>query len=288
MYWYVPVFKGKVAITSFIFSVASVMLMTTSGLPLWMTASIETVYILSLVMIMYSLPIIQVVLCSHGLGIVFTIGVLVAFSGELYCYFGIYATALAFFHLSEYIITSIFNSHTLSIDSFLLNHSTEYTVAAIASWVEYWLEYYFFQGFKAFHYITITGAIIVILGETLRKVAMITAGTNFTHLIQYRKRDDHKLVTNGVYSMFRHPSYVGWFYWSIGTQILLSNPICLLGYTIASWTFFKERIEEEEENLVMFFGEDYIEYKKKVISGIPFVYGCPIDKAKTLLKYRMK
>lgn len=48
---------------------------------------------------------------------------------------------------------------------------------------------------------------------------MITAGTSFTHLISYDKRRDHRLVTRGVYSLFRHPSYVGWFWWSVGTQV---------------------------------------------------------------------
>jgi protein-S-isoprenylcysteine O-methyltransferase Ste14 len=30
---------------------------------------------------------------------------------------------------------------------------------------------------------------------------------------------DHQLITSGVFSLMRHPSYVGWFYWSVGTQV---------------------------------------------------------------------
>lgn len=284
---FMPVFEGKVAITSFIFSVASVLGIAVSSLPFWMALFIEAVYTLSLVVIMSSLPIVQVVVCSHMLGVLFAAGSLVTTAGESYSYFGFYAMALSFFHFSEYVVTSIFNSHTLSIDSFLLNHSKEYVAAAVASWVEYWLEYYFFPNLKTLHYISIIGAIMVIFGEALRKIAMLTAGSNFTHLVQYRKRDKHELVTSGVYSIFRHPSYVGWFNWSIGTQLLLCNPVCLVGYTVASWLFFKERIEDEEESLIMFFGEDYLEYKRKVGTGIPFNSGYPMDKAKGLLKYSM-
>lgn len=283
-----PVFEGKVAITSFILSVASITIMRTSELSFGMMVTIEAIYILSLLMIMYSISTIQVVLCSHLLGIAFATGVLGAVSGEAYCYFGFYVAALAFFHFSEFVITSIFNPHTLTVNSFLLNHSKEYAMAAIGSWLEYWIEYYFLPDFKSFHYVGVIGSLMVIFGEVLRKVAMITAGSNFTHLVQYRKKDGHELVTTGVYSLFRHPSYVGWFYWSIGTQILLCNPVCLVGYTAASWMFFKERIEDEEESLITFFGEDYIEYKRRVGTGIPFNYGYPMNRSTSLLKYRIR
>ncbi len=48
---------------------------------------------------------------------------------------------------------------------------------------------------------------------------MLTAGRSFNHYIQTTKADDHILVTNGVYAWSRHPAYVGWFYWSLGTQV---------------------------------------------------------------------
>ena len=48
---------------------------------------------------------------------------------------------------------------------------------------------------------------------------MFTAGSNFNHVVQNEKSETHTLVTSGVYAWFRHPSYVGWFYWSIGTQV---------------------------------------------------------------------
>ena len=280
-----PVFEGKAAITSFAFSVASMAILTAYQLPLWMVVITEGTYILSLLVIMYSLHIVKIVFCSHVLGTVFASGFIIMLSGEDYGYFGFYAMALAFFHFSEYIVTSIFNPHTLSIDSFLLNHSLQYVVAAISSWVEYLSEYYFFPQLKSSNYICLVGAVAVVFGESLRKIAMVTGGSNFTHIVQYRKRDGHQLVTSGVYSIFRHPSYVGWFYWSIGTQVLLCNPICLVGYVAASWMFFKDRIEDEEESLILFFGEDYIEYKRKVGTGIPFISGYPMTKAPSLLRY---
>jgi len=31
----------------------------------------------------------------------------------------------------------------------------------------------------------------------------------------------------------RHPAYCGWLIWSVGTQVLLVNPVCILAFTAA-------------------------------------------------------
>lgn len=73
-------------------------------------------------------------------------------------------------------------------------------------------------------WVSATGLLMVVFGECLRKAAMFTAGSNFNHVVQNEKSDTHTLVTSGVYAWCRHPSYVGWFYWSIGTQVLGQLP----------------------------------------------------------------
>lgn len=96
--------------------------------------------------------------------------------------------------------------------------------------------------------------------QVFRTGAMISAASNFTHKIALAKRQEHELVKHGLYAFarwssvvlwisssflryVRHPSYVGWFWWSIGTQIILVNPLCACAYAYASWKFFSERIE---------------------------------------------
>ena len=59
------------------------------------------------------------------------------------------------------------------------------------------------------------------------------AGSNFDHIVQSNKDSGHQLVTTGVYTYLRHPSYCGWFWWSIGTQVLLCNPLCIVAYAVA-------------------------------------------------------
>lgn len=69
------------------------------------------------------------------------------------------------------------------------------------------------------------GLLLLLTGEALRKVAMVTAGHNFTHRIAVRRTQQHVLVTSGVYSFSRHPGYLGWLLWAVGTQVLLQNPL---------------------------------------------------------------
>jgi protein-S-isoprenylcysteine O-methyltransferase len=72
-------------------------------------------------------------------------------------------------------------------------------------------------------------------------------------------------------SVLRHPAYFGWFYWSIGTQLLLCNPICIIAYTGASWSFFNARIPHEENLLLKFYPAGYPEYLRRTYIGIPFI-----------------
>ena len=269
---YVPVRQGQVATLTYLVSLFTFYLMVLGDVEWWAMALTESIaYVIMLLII--DLKIVQIAFISHSLGLVFSLGALVAASDYSFSYFGCYMMGISFFHFSEYVTQAIFNPSTLSLDSFLINHSWEYGVAAVASWVEFWIEYYFFPGMKTYRLVCWVGLLLVVVGETLRKVAMFTAGSNFTHQVQYRKRPNHTLVTTGVYFYCRHPSYVGWFYWSVGTQLLLCNPLCSVGYAVASWLFFNERIVDEEELLIHFFGDDYIQYQSRVGTGIPFITG---------------
>lgn len=177
------------------------------------------------------------------------------------------------FHYSEYLTISFANPQTLSTDTFMLNHSFAYILAASSSWLEFFIEVYFWPTMKENLAFLCIGIILCIAGEVLRKLAITTASTSFNHIVQYHKSEDHVLVTHGVYRFMRHPSYAGWFWWSIGTQLILANPICLILYAVVSWKFFHERILIEEVTLVNFFLDKYVEYQQSTPTGVPFVKG---------------
>ena len=185
-------------------------------------------------------------------------------------------------HFLEYAVTGITNPSNLSTDSFLLNHSLHYWIATVASWIEYYMElFYLPDGIKGVTSLVMCGVVISIVGQILRKMAIFHAGNSFYHITKSSKCEDHELVTSGVFSYVRHPYYVGWFLWSLGTQVVLLNPICFVLYTGVTWTFFNERIYAEEYLLLRFFGNAYSDYQAKVPAGIPFIRGFFFDQDKS-------
>lgn len=100
---------------------------------------------------------------------------------------------------------------------------------------------------------------------------MFQAGGSFTHVVAVAHKPQHVLVKTGIYSYFRHPSYFGWFLWATSLQLLLLNPVFLVGTVILAYTFFADRIPYEEQRLIDFFGTDYIEYRAQTPTWIPFI-----------------
>ena len=196
----------------------------------------------------------DIIVCNYyyslfSLGSVFGVAILLSFSDSAWRSFGWYLASLAFFHLSEYVMVAIYSPDKLCLDSFLLNHSPEYQIAAVVSWIEFALEMWLFPWMKDIFLLRFIGLLLMIGGEALRKLAMITAESNFTHIIQTKKDKNHVLVTHGIYSFCRHPGYAGWFWWSVGKDHFNSFPLlnrisphCLkitLKYDyIKCWNFF--------------------------------------------------
>jgi protein-S-isoprenylcysteine O-methyltransferase len=115
------------------------------------------------------------------------------------------------------------------------------------------------------------GLALVVLGQAVRTAAMIQAGPSFNHHVQSHRESGHVLVTTGVYASLRHPSYFGFFWWALGTQLVMGNVISFVGYAAVLWRFFSRRIQREEEFLVRFFGQEYEDYRRRVGTMIPFV-----------------
>ena len=198
---------------------------------------------------------------------------------------------LSLFHFLEYWTTARFNMPATRASSFLLNNGMAYSVAHILAAVEIVVSSFVtsYQSLLVQPYTISTGAVLVVVGQLVRSLAMAEAGTNFNHTPAKTKKEGHVLVITGIYAWLRHPSYFAFFWWALGTQILVGNKICALGFLFALWTFFKRRIRgefelhrnqahttadtriAEEITLVQFFANDYEEYRARTGTGIPFI-----------------
>ncbi|ORY69724.1 isoprenylcysteine carboxyl methyltransferase [Pseudomassariella vexata] len=184
--------------------------------------------------------------------------------------------ALSTFHFLEFWTTAKYNTRQANIDSFLLTANWPlYAIAHASASIECLLTKLLWTSrswapLYIGHILLLLGLMLVFIGQLIRATSMMQLGTSFNHIVQHKKNDDHVLMTTGIYGVMRHPSYFGFFWWGIGTQLVLGNPICFLGYTIVLWKFFSGRIKVEEKFLAKMF-DDYVEYKKRVPTRIPFI-----------------
>lgn len=114
------------------------------------------------------------------------------------------------------------------------------------------------------------GFFLISFGMIVRSMAMITAASSFSHDLKEQLGNAHRLVTTGIYALCRHPSYLGFFAFAVGGQIILGNLFSTVFFVFALQKFFRERIAIEEIILVKRYPDEYSEYKKKTWSGIPF------------------
>lgn len=84
-----------------------------------------------------------------------------------------YIFLLSIFHGLEFLLTAMKQPQHLSYDSFIINHSSQYTLAFIICTFEYWFESIFLYQFK-FQYIWIStiGLILMVAGQAVRTTAM--------------------------------------------------------------------------------------------------------------------
>jgi protein-S-isoprenylcysteine O-methyltransferase Ste14 len=85
-------------------------------------------------------------------------------------------------------------------------------------------------------------------------------------------REQHALVTSGVYCHVRHPMYSAFWLWASAQALLLPNWIAgssgLLGFGI----LFFLRVRQEEELMIETFGEEYRRYMARTSRILPGIY----------------
>ena len=196
---------------------------------------------------------------------------MIFFTNSIYYPLYLYFITLCIYHYTEFFSVLLYHFKKLSCEYFLIDQSLSWIIATFVSFIETILETYYFNKYKKIKIFFIIGLIMTIIGQIFRIGGIYTGKRNFTHKISYEKKKEHKLVKNGVFALTRHPSYFGFYLWSIGIEIMCCNPICFIGFTFILFYFFKNRILLEEKLLIQFFGEEYLEYKKKVGILIPFI-----------------
>jgi protein-S-isoprenylcysteine O-methyltransferase Ste14 len=85
-------------------------------------------------------------------------------------------------------------------------------------------------------------------------------------------RDQHILVTRGIYERLRHPMYAAFWLWAISQALLLPNWIAGSSGLVGFGILFFARVGHEERMMLETFGDEYRAYMARTYRLIPGIY----------------
>ena len=113
------------------------------------------------------------------------------------------------------------------------------------------------------------GIALYVVGGALRLWPVFVLGHRFSGLVAIQP--EHKLVTEGIYGVIRHPSYLGLLVNSLGWGLAFRSGVGVL-LTVVLLPLLVARIRAEEALLRAHFGDEYEAYRGRTSRLIPGVY----------------
>ena len=107
----------------------------------------------------------------------------------------------------------------------------------------------------------------MVLGLWLFYRSHTDLGTNWSVTLQ--TREEHSLVTTGIYSRIRHPMYSAMFALGVAQALFLPNWIVGPAYLVSFGLLYVFRVRIEERMMLDRFGTEYEEYVQRTGRLIP-------------------
>jgi protein-S-isoprenylcysteine O-methyltransferase Ste14 len=114
------------------------------------------------------------------------------------------------------------------------------------------------------------GVACLVIGLWLFYRSHADLGTNWS--ITLEVREQHRLITQGVYRRVRHPMYLALVLYSIGQALVIPNWVAGPSNLIAFAILLSLRVRAEEKMMVEGFGEEYVAYSARTKRLIPGVW----------------
>ncbi|CAN7332742.1 protein-S-isoprenylcysteine O-methyltransferase [Phyllobacterium sp. LjRoot231] len=90
--------------------------------------------------------------------------------------------------------------------------------------------------------------------------------------VSLQLKQDHKLITTGIYKRLRHPMYTAFWLMALTQALLLPNYVAGLAGLLGFGYLFFSRVGPEEEMMQEAFGEEYNRYRARTWRILPYVY----------------
>ncbi len=98
-------------------------------------------------------------------------------------------------------------------------------------------------------------------------------GRNWSAILQIRQ--EHSLITDGIYRHIRHPMYAAHLLWAIAQGLLLENWLAGWAFLVIFVPFYLLRVPKEEKMMLEQFGQEYRQYISRTGRMIPYLPGKP-------------
>ena len=85
-------------------------------------------------------------------------------------------------------------------------------------------------------------------------------------------REDHQLVTDGIYRRVRHPMYSAFWLWAVAQALLLPNWVAGFSGLVGFGILFFGRVAREERMMLETFGDSYRAYMARTGRIFPSIF----------------
>ncbi len=116
----------------------------------------------------------------------------------------------------------------------------------------------------------VAGVMCLVIGLWLFYRSHADLGTNWSITLEIREQ--HRLITQGVYRRIRHPMYSALAVYSIGQALVIPNWVAGPSNLIAFAILLALRVHAEERMMLREFGEEYALYSARTKRLIPGVW----------------
>ena len=113
------------------------------------------------------------------------------------------------------------------------------------------------------------GVLCLVMGLWLFYRSHADLGTNWS--ITLEVREQHRLVTHGIYRSVRHPMYAALLLYSVGQALVLPNWVAGPSYLVTFGMLVAFRVRAEESMMLEQFGDEYAAYMtqtKRLVPGL--------------------
>jgi protein-S-isoprenylcysteine O-methyltransferase Ste14 len=116
-----------------------------------------------------------------------------------------------------------------------------------------------FADYEQPHWVGLAGVAMAALSLVLFRRAHSDLGRNWSPTLEIR--DNHRLITDGIYAAVRHPMYTAIFGWTVGQLLLLQNWVSGPAGFMAFLPLYLLRVDREEAMMQAEFGDAYSFYR---------------------------